>query len=102
MRWYSVWYNWYLHLIVSIFITILITCGVVINLAKPGKEGKKGIGLGWSFAISWLLSTLACLMVHLIAYYERRRVSSPTGKKPAVKREGSLTMVGEGLGSTAA
>ncbi|KAJ8038681.1 hypothetical protein HOLleu_16173 [Holothuria leucospilota] len=76
MRWYSVWYNWYLHLIISIFITILITCGVVINLAKPGKEGKKGIGLGWSFAISWLLSTVACLMVHLIAYYERRRLNT--------------------------
>ncbi|XP_071821381.1 uncharacterized protein [Apostichopus japonicus] len=86
MRWYSVWYNWYLHLVLSILVTILITCGVVLNLTKPHPD--KGIRVVWSLVISWILSTLATITIHFIAYYQRRRLT--TSAEPSIAQSNMI------------
>ena len=74
MRWYTLWYNRLFSSTICAVITALIIVGVVGNLSTFHNKGKGKLHVGVSLLIAIVLSAVVVGLLHLIVFYEKRKV----------------------------
>lgn len=75
LRWYTLWYNRLFSSTICAVITALIIVGVVGNLSNFHNNNSGGLHVGISLVISFVLSAVVVGLLHLIVFYEKRKLN---------------------------